>query len=241
MEQLVITRRMPRNLWRSWDRLNFPLPGLVLYLPFGHPELSGSPIISKDLDAHSFVVSGTTHGLLGRTFDGDDKIKKAIANFRSGDSQGTIVAWHKGTGSGDLFSSADEATSGYFFEFQLNSGYLRVLQRNNDATDTLLASSTLTNDNAWHCSFLCSSGTAWSMFVDEGAAEAMTIQVGSNTGDWFADTGNRDNIIVGALNRDGGEEGLLTAIVGELHIYDHLFTLPERRQVRNATKWRYQS
>lgn len=48
---------------------------LALYLPLWHPDLSASPFLSKDLNAHSCTVVGATWGLQGRTFTGtDDKI-----------------------------------------------------------------------------------------------------------------------------------------------------------------------
>ena len=57
-----------RNLWATQQsglyapkRMNFPLDSLELYLPLGHPELSGSPIVSKDLNAHSCTVIGAVH------------------------------------------------------------------------------------------------------------------------------------------------------------------------------------
>lgn len=58
---------------RIWKR-PYPLNGLVLHLPLWHPELTGSTIISKDLNAHSCEVTGTTWGIQGRAFDGDDII-----------------------------------------------------------------------------------------------------------------------------------------------------------------------
>ena len=44
---------------------------LQLYLPLWHPELSGSPIVSKDFNLISCTVYGATHSPpSGRTFDG---------------------------------------------------------------------------------------------------------------------------------------------------------------------------
>jgi len=63
-----------KNMWRTGGRLNFPLNGLALYAPLWHPELNVSPFISKDLNAYSYTITGTTWGVQGRTFDGTDDI-----------------------------------------------------------------------------------------------------------------------------------------------------------------------
>lgn len=51
--------------------MKFPIDGLVLYAPLWHPELSGSPFKSKDLNAHSCVVTQAAWGITGRTFNGN--------------------------------------------------------------------------------------------------------------------------------------------------------------------------
>lgn len=97
MLELEVHRHMPRNLWRTWERANFPLSGLELYLPLWHPELSGATIVSKDLNAHSCTVVGALWSTTGRWFDKIDDIivvpdHTAIQNIFDS-SGGTIVAW----------------------------------------------------------------------------------------------------------------------------------------------------
>jgi len=78
--------------------MNFPLYGLVLYLPLWHPELSGSPIISKDLNAISCTVTGAVHSPpLGRTFDGTGNVVKTAAAV-SVPTAFTALAWWKRSG-----------------------------------------------------------------------------------------------------------------------------------------------
>ncbi len=69
---------------------------LVLYAPLWHPELTGSPFLSKDLNAFSCAVTGATWGSQGRTFDGTDDLIVTSANIGiSGNAPLTIIAWVK--------------------------------------------------------------------------------------------------------------------------------------------------
>lgn len=84
--------RTNKNLWANnmiggltpYKR-NFPLNGLALYLPLWHPELTGSTIISKDLNAHSCVVAGAIWGVDGRTFETADEIETADLGLTDAD------------------------------------------------------------------------------------------------------------------------------------------------------------
>jgi len=70
--------------------------GLVLYLPFYHPELQGSPIISRDIYEHSCAVTGALWTPLGRNFDGaDDIINCGSASILDNLAAMTIILWVK--------------------------------------------------------------------------------------------------------------------------------------------------
>jgi hypothetical protein len=133
-------------------------------------------------------------------FDGTAYIKNSTADWRSGDSQGAIGVIFKYTDISTvrtLFSSADEASTTRVLVFDINtSGQIRVNQRNNDTLDNVRGA-TAVNDGKFHLAFLTSTGTAWEIVLD-GVAEGLTITGGANSGDWFADTANRDNFSIGA-------------------------------------------
>ncbi len=76
-------------------RKNFPLGGLTLFLPLWHPELSGTPIISKDSNAYSVTIVGTTQGLTGRLLDATDD------SLTFGDT--STIAWMHGKGNTTAF------------------------------------------------------------------------------------------------------------------------------------------
>jgi len=64
-----------RSLWmtrksglQAPKQISPSLNGLVLYAPLWHPELNGSPFLSKDLNAHTLTVTGATWTSQGRQF-----------------------------------------------------------------------------------------------------------------------------------------------------------------------------
>lgn len=202
-----------RNLWRtaqkgipSLQRMNFPLDRLELYLPLWHPEQQG------------FLLS----------YDGNDYLKNAVANFRSADSAGAIEIWFRCSKTGanqTLFSSADEGTDVRYLNWGIrDDNVLGIRHRNNDATDETDGATNVC-DGEWHHAVLSSNGTAWSIILN-GVAESLTPGGGGNTGDWFADTTLRDNIFIGALERTG-VAGQITAEIGFTRVYSREMLVPE--------------
>jgi len=129
-------------------------------------------------------------------------LDRSLATFN--DAQGTVVIRFK-TSSATLqtfFSSNDTATTNFYFRLAIeNDGDMRLQQFDNDGTaDQLSTSGTDYADGLWHTVCFKSSGTAYKINVD-GVDKSLTIVTGANNGDWFADTSNRDNIVIGAWKR----------------------------------------
>jgi len=77
--------------------MGIPTEGLVLYLPLNSADMQGSPIISKDIYAHSCTVTNGTWGSTGRTFVGTGKIdcgNKTQFQFEH-NTPFSILAWFK--------------------------------------------------------------------------------------------------------------------------------------------------
>ena len=210
-------------------------PSLVLYLPLY--QLDGASFVSKDAYGHTCTVNGASWRPNGYYFDGNDYIRKAVANFRSSDETGTIIVWFKTAGAGYLLSSCDEATNNFYFALSINGGQLRVENNNNDVATDIKSDDTSFADGAWHQGVLVSSGTAYLMYVD-GGVEAMTVGAGNDDGRWFADIDNRDSFVIGALWRSA-HTGYLTGTIGEEIIYSRALTPQEILHNYLATKWRY--
>jgi hypothetical protein len=146
-------------------------------------------------------IVSTPYGI-GTDFNGTDEyIKNSIAGFRSGDSCGAISALIKRSSTGvadTIFSSCDEGTAlNYGLQFYVRStNKLTIRQRNNDAPDLISGGTSLAADRWYHVAVV-SDGTSYALYLD-GEPESLTVIVGGNNGDWFADTDNRDNFTIGA-------------------------------------------
>ncbi len=92
---------MSKNMWRTNGRMNFPIDSLVLFAPFGHPELSGASFSSKDLNAFTCSVTGAVHvPPVSRDMDGDDfEAIGGVADFSFVQNTGIFTAcgWMKMT------------------------------------------------------------------------------------------------------------------------------------------------
>ena len=186
----------------------------IVYLPMISQYNDGSQkTVNKGTLSDSIVVGDgstastfpTAIGIPPRSFDfdGGDYLKDVTANFQSSDTEGTIIALLKTNviGTNSIFSSADEADTIRFFSFSTDSvtNVLRVDQRNGDTQDTVKGT-TVINPGQWYVVTLTSSGVAYKLFVDENEEE-ISVTSGANSGDWLADTDNRDNSVWGALIR----------------------------------------
>lgn len=209
-------------------------PSLVLYLPLY--KLDGATITSKDAYGHTFTATNTSWRPAGRYFGGADYLRKAVANFQSADSAGSIIAWFKASATAYLIASADEATTNFYLTLGTGANGIFVQQKNNDAIDVVEGDTPL-NDNAWHLGAVVSNGTAWALYHD-GIADGLTVGGGANSGDWFADTTNRDSIVVGGLKRSDFATPL-TGYIGDVLIYNRALTPLEIQNIYLSTKRRY--
>lgn len=151
-------------------------------------------------------------------FDGSTIAYKNIAAWRSGDSQGTISFWVKLNGANENFasyvSSADTITA--VRRLMLRRGTTNVVQvdeRNND-TETAVTTGFALSDVTWHWVVVVSSGTAYTVYIDS-VKQSLS---GTNTGDWFADIDNRDNIVIGGLSDFSGERFRMKGWIDEVYV-----------------------
>jgi len=169
-------------------------------------------------------------------FDGTNDIAyRNIANYRNTDSSGSITMWVKvGTPPSSpytFFGSADTGTNAYYLLIsEQTTGAVRVQQRNNDTLDQLTGA-ILINDNNWHHIAVVSDGADYYLYID-GKADTLTVNQGSNTGDWFSDTDNRDTITVGYLNRTTAED-YTTGQIDDVRVYSYPLTQQQINLVMN--------
>ncbi len=135
-------------------------------------------------------------------FDGDDDyLRLAVENWLSGDSQGSVFVVYQLTEdkTGVLLMSSDEkSTTRYLLFFGNHTAVngIYILQNDAGTNDGNYGNTNPASGTVYLACFR-SSGTAYSLRVN-AADETVTTIVGANSGDWFADTSARDNLIIGA-------------------------------------------
>ena len=164
------------------------------------------------------------------SFDGNDYFSRIVANYRSADSEGTIEIWFRTSYTASyqaLLSSADTGTETSYFHLFIagTTGKLQIETRNAGGTYNSVSGATNVADGKWHHAKLSSNGTAWDIDLD-GVTEILSIEGGSNTGDWFSDITLRDNIAVGVLLR-GATTGEFNGEIGFTRIYSRPVLQPE--------------
>ncbi len=175
--------------------------GLVGYWRF----IEAGNLVDESLFGNDGVITGATGVGDGLSFNGaSDVVDIGGANFRSQDSQGTIIARIRrdATATGIIYASSDEGTVNHFIDFfsdSSNSGTLTIGQNNGGATDQVRSTTPLLND-VWYTVAVTSDGSVWALYID-GLPESLITVTGSNSGNWFADVAGRDNSRIGVLTR----------------------------------------
>lgn len=179
------------------------------------------------------------NNLYSTTFDGTNEyLYRAEANYRSGDSQGAISFWIKtsfnsGALSSVVFNSADEASATRYLAVFVLNGQVGITQRNND-TNTQIDSTTVISDGTWKHVVINSDGSAYTIYINN-SLESLTVTAGSNNGDWFADTSNRDNIAIGAFRRST-TSGYQNGLLDEVAVWSAPLDSSQRTELYNSGK-----
>jgi len=217
---------------------NFSIYGLVLYLPLWHPELNGSTITSKDLNAISCTVTGATHNPpTSRTFDGaSDKISigaPTALNFAAGDF--SVLGWaNPSSKATDLavFGTTDATTRRRIslrsnaFSRTENDGTMAEVYPNAGVSGTGIDADTWT-----HLAGVYNSTDSKIYSYKNGGGE----QSAAADGTLDAATAN----YVGADPSGGADQWWFPQYIGEVWVYSRALIAIEVLHIYNATKWRY--
>ena len=139
-------------------------------------------------------------------FDGDDTAKEAVANYRSSDTIGSFVAWvyfetlNAPATYYVFFGSGDEGSANYNFyiyaRYEADTNhYLAVVSEVAGNSDGVRGSTAL-QTGQWYHIVVTTTDSEWKLYVD-GSLDNLTVFSGSNTGEWFGDVINRDNLTFG--------------------------------------------
>lgn len=134
----------------------------------------------------------------------DDILTRVEANFLSGSPTGTIIVVAGYNASpNEFFTSSDEASNTRFITFgtqdQGGTDVIRLNERNNNTADRVVGDTDLSISGIVILTYE-SDGATYTIEVNSND-ESITIQSGTNSGDWFSSVSARDNITIGALKR----------------------------------------
>lgn len=134
-------------------------------------------------------------------------------------TKGTIFIVFKQATNGDsedFLSSSDEALATKFFAVGQQTTEYGVTQNSAGTADTV-DGNTAADTNA-HILTVTSSGTAYTIRLD-GVAETVSADSGSNSGDWFGDTADRDNFAL-FFRKVSSEANHANVKIARILVYD---------------------
>lgn len=139
-------------------------------------------------------------------FSSGDFMINNTANVFSGDNSGRIYfsGIYNTTGglNNIILSSADTATVNHFFDFRIDtSGRLSIVTRTASGSniDSLQGNTVLSHDDYYH-GWIDTDGVTWTAKLN-GITQTLSVILGSNSGRFFNDVPNRDNLTIGASIR----------------------------------------
>lgn len=216
------------------------VPGLALWLVADDIAGADGDAVgtwtSRDAGAYAFAQADPTkrpllktaaNGINGHNtvlFDGSNDLLINATGFLTGAS-GTIFVVSRMTAALQDFeavlSSFDEATAatygiGFYPYRRATQPRMSVWQKNNDTSDDIRGNSAI-SAGVVYCDVWTSSGTAYTMRKN-GAAQTLTVTGGANNGDWFGDTPNRDNVVIGGA-RWNAEGHPFKGAIAEILVY----------------------
>uniref|UniRef100_A0A6M3JKG1 Putative lectin/glucanase superfamily protein n=1 Tax=viral metagenome TaxID=1070528 RepID=A0A6M3JKG1_9ZZZZ len=203
-----------KNMWRKqnglYSRMNFPTNGLQFYLPMWHPEQQGYAL----------------------SYDGNDLLSNATANWRNGDTEGTFEQIFRSSSVANnqtLFASADTGTATSFLWIYVAQTTGKVTISTQDAAGTVntVAGGTNICDGKDKYIVVTTNGSAWVIYIN-GVAESLSVGAGSNTGDWLGDITIRDNLTIGAITRTSTVNYAI-GVNGYTRIYSRVMAAAEAR------------
>lgn len=163
-------------------------------------------------------------------FDGsNDILARTEANWLSGDNVGSVFVVYQMVVVGTyryILASFDEATAalyGLAFYPAMTAGLPNVAeyQANNDTADRNYGNTAIIAGTTYLTAY--QSDGADYIFRVNGVNQSLTANSGSNTGDWFADTPERDNLSVGA-GKHTSVAGAANIKIAEIIVYGSQLT-----------------
>jgi hypothetical protein len=168
-------------------------------------------------------------------YDGGDYIHKDISDYRGDDNEGTLSFWAKYDSTGvylALLGKFYSASANYYFYVLVdNSDDIQIWFRNS----TTESRSHLDNGelfSTWTHYAITSDGSTTKIYVN-GSEVTVNLVVGSNTGQWFGDTGTALNrFSIGARDYTSVDMNF-RGWIDEVAIFDDDLTLAQLQSIYN--------
>jgi len=164
-------------------------------------------------------ITKTRHAarfLGGDVNDGIQVDALAAAMVAGNHNKGTITAWimcPDETGTYTIFGAGDANVAEYM-HFTLIAGKLTFKVQDGGATRVQVTTTNkVINRNKWHHVALVQDGTKPKIYVD-GIEKPLTIDTGTELGQWFDDTDGIDGAHIGAADSIGGDAALTQEFKG---------------------------
>jgi hypothetical protein len=184
--------------------------------------------------ASNGVTFGETYAAVGQgaSFDGTNDFL-ALPLAAAGSAAGSVSAWIKSSKSGTLqsiVSSADTAYIEKFVRIDIDTGNrLTCLSRIDIAVAHYVQGDTVMATGQWHHVVATADGSDYALYVN-GAVQSLTTVTGDNSGRWFANVPDRDNLQIGLLTRSSSIIPFAGQI-DEVRIYNRALTADEIKQL----------
>ena len=205
------------------------LTGLVGWWTMDGQDVSGTTIRDMSNNGNNGTIIGATVGVEGQikgalSFITDDYISVPDDAFLT--QQGAVSIWYKSTASGVLFASGkSNAATPYYYVGTSGGGFEIEGSPPNFTTGDLGAW-----DGKWHHLVLQSDGSTVTFWFD-GIRRNLTVNVGSNTGQWYGDY-LTDTFSIGVIDR-AIDYGYFNGTIDEVRIYNRALSASEIKDLYN--------
>lgn len=186
-----------------------------------NPTLGQNSLITSDTTGKSVLFNGT-----------NQNVSEATANFRSGDTSGSISVWFNTsntTQSNTIFSSY--GTNQYGVQiFIASGGQIQLWQISNDGGNINgPGANPNVNNGETHHLVITSNGSEYEFYLD-----GVSVWSGGD-GDWLGDTPNRTHFSLGSLVEYGAAAQFFDGTLDDIVLFDRPLTPLEVQNIYNKS------
>lgn len=203
----------------------------------GHDRVGGVTLTTSGLVDTAGIPQSTLGQDRAVLFIGDTStdLSNQSVNLRAGDLSGSLSIWvyFASAGQEAILTKNDNTASNKWELYRDSATKIRISSTIGGAQDEVQGNTTI-GQGVWAHVILVSTGTAWSMYVNN-TLQTLTTTAGSNSGEWLGD-------VTGTEFEVGGQQGVVTSLDGrldELGFWTTQFTETNRTFLYNSGSGRH--